>query len=110
VFVWIGNLDASLYKDLQCPGLNSNVVASRTFFEGLFFFQLKTQTKGQLGKHKDKQNDFLVLLYFQVTVASCAPDNTKLTELKNGKKSVIFTHQPQQLVYTFSLFLWETHT
>lgn len=58
MFVWIGNLNTSLYKGLQYQGLNSIVVASRTFFEVLLFFQLKTQTKRELGKHKDKQNDF----------------------------------------------------
>jgi hypothetical protein len=45
VFVWIGNLNTYLHKGLQCQGLNSNLVASRKFFEGPLFFQLKTQTE-----------------------------------------------------------------
>jgi hypothetical protein len=56
--VWIGNLNTSLYKGFKCQGLRSNVFASRTFFDGPLPLQLKTQTKGQLGKHGDKQNDF----------------------------------------------------
>jgi hypothetical protein len=56
--VWIGNLNTSLNKGFKCQGVSSNVFASRAFFEGPIFLQLKTQTKGQLGKHGDKQNDF----------------------------------------------------